>query len=531
MTLRAMFSGGGPSGRASRAARWAAAAVLGAALGLAATPASAQRSPDGYGRGDGGRAPSRGRGGFGGTGLVVPLLGIGGALISRAAERDREYVEEIEVRDERRPRRQAEPRPAPASAKTRPVKDRPPASSAAKAAKRTPPPPKSPARAPAVAAAIDPTIAPDEVLCTIRPGVSDRDLADLARTQGLRRLSRERFALTGATVVHYRIVRRRPVAAVVRALEADRRVEAAQPNHVFKLSAGALAAAQYAAVKMRLKEAHASATGAGVAVAVIDSGVDRNHPALKGAVADSFDAIGGPFKPDAHGTAVAGLAAARGELVSVAPAARILAARAFAGEGGGGGTTLHILRALDWASARGAKVVNMSFAGPKDPAIAAFIAAGTLRGAVYVAAAGNAGPDSPPLYPGAEPNVIAATATDADDRLLEVANRGAHLAVAAPGVEVLVAAPGGRYGLLSGTSMAAAEVSGLVALLLEARPDLAPADVRAALSNTARDLGAAGFDAEFGAGAVDARAALDAAIAAPAGAAAAPSGATAAVDP
>ena len=81
------------------------------------------------------------------------------------------------------------------------------------------------------------------------------------------------------------------------------------------------------------------------------------------------------------------------------------------------------------------------------------------RGIVLIAAVGNAGPKSPPLYPAAEPDVIGVTATDADDKLLAVSNRGPQVAVAAPGVEILEPAPEGTYQVTTGTSVAAAHVS------------------------------------------------------------------------
>jgi subtilisin family serine protease len=119
---------------------------------------------------------------------------------------------------------------------------------------------------------------------------------------------------------------------------------------------------------------------------------------------------------------------------------------------------------------------------------------------VLVAAAGNAGPKSPPLFPAADPNVIAVTALDADDKLLPVANRGKYIAVAAPGVDVLAAAPGGRYQMTSGTSVAAAHVSGIVALIIARKPNITPDALRKILMTTATDLGPKGRDDQFGAG-------------------------------
>jgi subtilisin family serine protease len=94
------------------------------------------------------------------------------------------------------------------------------------------------------------------------------------------------------------------------------------------------------------------------------------------------------------------------------------------------------------------------------------------QGIVLIAAAGNGGPRSPPLYPGADPNVIAVTATDANDRLFARANRGGSIAVAAAGVDIQVPAPDSTFQLTSATSVASAEVSGVVALLLERHADL-----------------------------------------------------------
>ena len=158
----------------------------------------------------------------------------------------------------------------------------------------------------------------------------------------------------------------------------------------------------------------------------------------------------------------------------------------------------------------------MSFAGPKDALIERGIAATAAKGIVMVAAAGNAGAKSPPLYPAANPNVIAVSATDAQDRLFAASNRGGHIAVSAPGVDIFLPAPDEKYQMTSGTSFSAAYVSGLAALLLERNPALKPDEVRTILMKTARDLGAPGRDDLFGAGEADAYAAVSAIVAAPA---------------
>ena len=202
---------------------------------------------------------------------------------------------------------------------------------------------------------------------------------------------------------------------------------------------------------------------------------------------------------------MAGAIAARRTMLGTAPQASLLTVRAFSIRADSAeGTTFNILKGLDWAAAQGARIVNMSFAGPPDPRLREALLKAGKRGIVLIAAAGNAGPNAPPLFPAADPNVIAVTATDVQDKLFSGANRGNHIAVAAPGVDILAPAPGGAYQLTTGTSVAAAEVSGAAALLLERNPSLTPGEVRRILMDTARDLGPRGRDRDFGAGLVNA---------------------------
>jgi subtilisin family serine protease len=361
---------------------------------------------------------------------------------------------------------------------------------------------------------------PREVVIGLASDISPRARADLARRHGLTPIEAQQIALTGTTYHRWRIADGRSVSDVIRALEADGVVRTAQPNYRFTLaqSPQALGGApeerkdanlQYAPDKLHLAEAHRFATGAKVLVAIIDSGIDTSHPEIADAVADRYDAIAPAGLPHFHGTGMAGAIVARSRITGSAPGARLLAIRAFSGdEEKSEATTVSILRGLDWAMAHGARVINMSFAGPYDPDIARGLAAARQKGAVLVAAAGNAGPKSPPLYPAADKNVIAVTATNSDNQLLPQANRGHYIAVAAPGVDVLVPSPGKEYRMSTGTSVAAAEVSGIAALLIELQPALTPDEVRKILQSTALDLGPKGFDEQYGAGLVDAQRAV-----------------------
>jgi subtilisin family serine protease len=319
--------------------------------------------------------------------------------------------------------------------------------------------------------------------------------------------------LTNTTLYRWRISDRRSVATVVRALEGDRLVASAQPNYLFTLQDGEVRSeddpTQYELAKLHLPQAHALARGDSVLVAVIDSGIDGNHPELAGSIAESFDALTSPTGPHKHGTAIAGLIAAHAKLMGAAPDAKILAVRAFdPKDADAEGTTFNILKGIDWAAGHDARVINMSFAGPSDPAVRRSLEAARKKGIVLVAAAGNAGAKSPPLYPAADPNMIAVSATDAEDKLLEQSNRGPYITVAAPGAHILVASPESGYDVSSGTSYSAAAVSG-VALMIQRTPDQARSILRA----TAKDLGPKGPDVMFGAGLADAYGALTAELA------------------
>jgi subtilisin family serine protease len=263
--------------------------------------------------------------------------------------------------------------------------------------------------------------------------------------------------------------------------------------------------AQYILQKLSIADVHRMVRGTNVPIAVIDSEIDVTHPDLEGVISQRYSAFGAPEKPHPHGTGMAGAIAAHQRLLGTAPAARLLAVHAFStGAATAESTTFSILKGINWSVNQGARIINMSFAGPKDPSLERALKAAYDKGIVLIAAAGNAGPKSPPLFPGAfDRYVIAVTATDVEDKLFAGANRGKYISVAAPGVDILVPAPENGYQLTTGTSVAAAEVSGIVALLLERNPKLTPADVRRILTASARRLSPGERDDDFGAGLID----------------------------
>jgi len=216
-----------------------------------------------------------------------------------------------------------------------------------------------------------------------------------------------------------------------------------------------------------IARAHARTQGAGVHIALIDTAVDANHPDLHGRIAHAQSYVTAPASsPGAslrHGTAVAGIIAAVANnhigIVGIAPLAQL---EVFAGcwqlapeSDAAACNTFTLARALAAALASGAPLVNLSLAGPADPLLEALVKAGLKRGITFVGAA--AGTDAP--FPTAVPGVITASGTD------QPPPRGA---LTAPAQHVLTLRPGGEYDFESGSSVAAAEVTGVIALLMSA---------------------------------------------------------------
>lgn len=351
---------------------------------------------------------------------------------------------------------------------------------------------------------------PDEVVIEFSANTSQEAIDRIARRLDLTRVESQSFPLIGATLYRWRVGGGRSALDAVRELQSQSAVASVQPNYMFSLQQDAAQTAagpqgdpaQYVLSKLQIDRAHQITTGKDVPVAVIDSEIDVAHPDMNGTTVKSFDALGGDVKPQQHGTAMAGAIVSHGKLEGIAPGAELLAARAF--DDNSNGTSFAIYKSVQWAADNGARIINMSFTGPPDPTLHRLLAAAYGKGIVLVAAAGNAGPKAAPLYPGADPDVIAVTATDDNDGLFDSANRGQYIAVAAPGVQILALAPADSYAVTTGTSVAAAHVSGVAALLLQREPELKPSAIRSILITTAKPLGVPDDHVDFGAGLVNA---------------------------
>ncbi|MFF4996687.1 type VII secretion-associated serine protease mycosin [Streptomyces sp. NPDC000656] len=292
---------------------------------------------------------------------------------------------------------------------------------------------------------------------------------------------------------------------------------------------------QWGLTALRAEEAWGTTRGAGITVAVLDTGVDGSHPDLAGQVLDGTDLIGmGAGRGDRawarHGTAMAGIIAGHGHggnrrqgVLGIAPQARILPVRVILEEGDPGRAKAReskggaLAEGIRWAADHGANVINLSLGDDSDSAHHEAaedeaVQYALAKGVVVVASAGNGGRQGDHAsYPAAYPGVIAVTAVDRGGRKADFSTSNWYATVSAPGVDVVIADPDRAYYEGWGTSAACAFVSGAVALVKAAHPDLSPAQIKRLLEETASDAPPGGRDDSRGHGLVDPVAALQAA--------------------
>jgi len=267
---------------------------------------------------------------------------------------------------------------------------------------------------------------------------------------------------------------------------------------------------------LRLPRAWDQATGTDRVIAVLDTGVDAQHEDLAGRLVPGYDVVNGDADPaddQGHGTAVAGVAAGIGDngrgSVGAAFGAKVMPVKVL--DAAGDGYDSQIATGITWAATHDADVINLSLGGPDpSPVIRAAIADAVAGGAVVVASSGNGGseaPNYPAAYAPEIDGLLSVGATDDSGSVTEFSSWGDSVTVAAPGFQIIAPGAGGGYVAASGTSFSAPLVSGVAALL--ARPARTPASVESAIVSTARDAGPRGRDPYYGAGVVDAAAALD----------------------
>ncbi|WP_181808633.1 type VII secretion-associated serine protease mycosin [Streptomyces shenzhenensis] len=300
-------------------------------------------------------------------------------------------------------------------------------------------------------------------------------------------------------------------------------------------SADSIRAQQWGLAALHLDEAWRTTKGKGITVAVLDTGVEADHPDLVGNVLTAKDMIGfgaGPGDRDwaRHGTAMAGIIAGHGHgagdgdgVMGVAPEARILPVRVILEDGDSARTRARSTRGdalaegIRWAADHGADVINLSLGDDSDsahpePSEDEAIQYALKKDVVVVASAGNGGKKGDHIsYPAAYPGVIAATAVDRFGVRASFSTRRWYATVSAPGDDIVIADPDHKYYEGWGTSAASAFVSGAVALIKAARPGLTPAQIKKLVEDTAGNAPSGGRDDSRGFGMIDPAAAIKAA--------------------
>jgi subtilisin family serine protease len=243
--------------------------------------------------------------------------------------------------------------------------------------------------------------------------------------------------------------------------------------------------------------------GASARVGLIDGGIDASHAALRGNPLHEFGCDGTRVASE-HGTAVASLLAGSAvRFHGAAPRAELFVADVYCNSPTGGAVDA-VAAAFGWMARERVPVINVSLVGPRNALLERAVKVLVSRGILIVAAVGNDGPASPPLFPAAYDGVVAVTAVDAKRRVLLEACRGKHVRLSAPGADIAAAVAGtpDSYGNVRGTSFAAPIVAGLLARELREPDPIAAARSLAALSSQAIDLGPRGRDDVYGVGLV-----------------------------
>jgi thermitase len=296
------------------------------------------------------------------------------------------------------------------------------------------------------------------------------------------------------------------ISKIIESYQENSEVEYAEPNYVYRASYtpddSYFSSYQYAPQIVGAEQAWDVTQGSSnVKVAIIDTGVDYNHPELVGKVVKGYDFVdddSDPMDLNFHGTHSAGIAAAITNnhigIAGIAPNVTILAERVL--DASGNGTLDDIANGIIHAADSGAKVISLSLGGPNSAkTLNNAINYATKKGIVVVAAAGNEG-TSARTYPAYYSNVIAVAATDSNDQLASFSNYGSWVDVAAPGVSIYSTIPSGGYKYLSGTSMATPLVAGAAGLL--ASQGKSSVEIRSSLENTADKISGTGTYFRYG---------------------------------
>ncbi len=267
------------------------------------------------------------------------------------------------------------------------------------------------------------------------------------------------------------------------------------------------APAQWASIDLDYDGLANLTTGAGRTVAVVDTGVDATHPDLAANILPGQSFVPGspePVDDNGHGTHISGIIAALRNngigTVGIAPNAKILPVKVL--DASGSGTISGVVNGILWAAGQNVDVINLSLGSTEDDDVLhTAVQYAVNRGTAVVAAAGNERTSgSPVMFPAAYSEVIAVAAVNYYFGIAWFSSAGSYVDVGAPGEDIVSSWQGGGVQYESGTSMAAPHVAGLIADLRALKPNATVAQLKNAVENTALDLGAPGFDTDFGHG-------------------------------
>ncbi len=319
---------------------------------------------------------------------------------------------------------------------------------------------------------------------------SERVTRQLAADYGLEKLSEWPMTAVGVHCVVYRVADNVSVTEAIERLSKDDRVEVVQNMHVFKTRAtmgnDPYYKLQTNLQQMQINEVHGRTTGKDIVIGLIDTGVDLEHPDLTGQISRNqnfAEDISASFSTDIHGTAVAGVMVAKKDnakgIIGVAPNAKLIALKACwpdkTSDIEAVCNSFTLAFAVNTAIKAGVNILNMSLTGPEDPILALLLKKAIAKGIIVVAADTGSG-NSSENFPASLKGVISVRSINKSITL-------AH-SVSAPGDKVLTTLPHGTYDFISGSSIAAAEISGVIALLLELKPDLTGEQAQAILEKS-----------------------------------------------
>lgn len=254
-----------------------------------------------------------------------------------------------------------------------------------------------------------------------------------------------------------------------------------------------------------IAQAHQFTKGAGVKIGMVDTPIDILHRSLDNSKVRRVELIpAGDANNQKHGTAIAGVLIGQNPRIGIAPEASLYAVSAFSTDpknpNDRSSTAGLVAKAIDLCIQENVDILNLSFAGKNDPLVQKMIQRAINNGIIVVSSVGNGGPTAEPAYPAAFEDVLAVTAVDEQESLFGRANRGSYIDLAAPGVNIFTTSPAGTFDLATGTSMATAHVTGLIALLLSMNKQGVTPKL---LEQTAIDLGKQGRDNDYGYGLVN----------------------------